>query len=78
MGLTNLQLFISFTPPFTLIEETFAIGCFRKSETKFVKINSPKKTFTAFVQINSCEKNIFHENKFRRKENYQEKDFHEN
>ena len=57
----------TFIPPFSLIEETFAIGCFRGSETKFVKINSTKKTFTPFVQINSCEKNIFHENKFRRK-----------
>ena len=42
-------LFISpFTPPFTLIEETFAIGCFGEWETKLAKTNSTKKDIQPF------------------------------
>ena len=43
------MLFISsFSLPFTLIEENFAMVCFRKWETKFAKINSRKNDFHPF------------------------------
>ena len=53
------MLFISpFTPPFTLIEEAFVIGCFRGWEAKFTKSISTKKTYTPFAQISSREKRL--------------------
>ena len=49
-------LIAPFTPPFTLIEEAFAIGCFRGWGAKFAKSISTKKTYTPFAQISSREK----------------------
>ena len=39
------QISFSLSSPFTLIEETFVIGCFHGWEAKFAKINSTKKDF---------------------------------